>query len=177
MLDTSIDPPRPSSPWTPSYSVSVQGSPLPGTTELPQEDLPSAQDNFASELEAEKETTEIPSVQEPQKDDAISEETPANVAPPVEVATVVQVPTEKTSDVASQVQNSLYAQIYFIYLSVSIRLPLTPPRSKLLAISLDLLPRGRLRIRFQFKEVLFQVPPNWHQRSLQKISTLRVRLL
>ncbi|KAJ6619702.1 hypothetical protein B0H10DRAFT_2216541 [Mycena sp. CBHHK59/15] len=33
-LDASLDPPRSSSPWTPSYSVSVQGSPFPTSTEL-----------------------------------------------------------------------------------------------------------------------------------------------
>ncbi|KAJ6531742.1 hypothetical protein B0H19DRAFT_454327 [Mycena capillaripes] len=34
ILDAPVDPPRASSPWTPSYSVSVQGSPLPASTEL-----------------------------------------------------------------------------------------------------------------------------------------------
>ncbi|KAJ7127037.1 hypothetical protein C8R44DRAFT_112368 [Mycena epipterygia] len=33
-LETPLDPPRASSPWTASYSVSVQGSPLPVSTEL-----------------------------------------------------------------------------------------------------------------------------------------------
>ncbi|KAJ7931471.1 hypothetical protein B0H13DRAFT_847133 [Mycena leptocephala] len=33
-VEATVDPPRASSPWTPSYSVSVQGSPLPVSAEL-----------------------------------------------------------------------------------------------------------------------------------------------
>ncbi|KAJ7284938.1 hypothetical protein C8J57DRAFT_1289923 [Mycena rebaudengoi] len=64
-LDASLEPPRASSPWTPSYSVSVQGSPLPTsaqlTADVDKEDTPVVHDASA-EFSA---TREIENIAEP----------------------------------------------------------------------------------------------------------------
>ncbi|KAJ7035002.1 hypothetical protein C8F04DRAFT_1099754, partial [Mycena alexandri] len=88
-LEAPLDPPRASSPWTPSYSVSVQGSPLPVSTELTDSVL--AEDAPNDEAESAEQNVDIAAAA------AASADPFSELAPPKEIDTEILIESTDTT--------------------------------------------------------------------------------